>query len=310
MQTIIEIKNLRKIYKDNKVALDDVNLNIFKGEIIALLGPNGAGKTTLISNICGISSITSGDIKVNGFDVVDNYREARKCIGIVPQELSFEPFEKVINTVNFSRQLFGKKPDEKYIENLLKKLSLWDKKDQIIRSLSGGMKRRVLIAKALSHEPDVLFLDEPTAGVDVELRKDMWNTIKNLQNSGVTIILTTHYLIEAEEMCDRIGILSNGNLVALDTTKNLINKIQTKIVTFTINEKTNMSSIPLKSLKILSQEDNKITLSYEKNSIKIDERHRHRYEVNINFNDPEIFNYINIYFSNRNLNNNFVSFLP
>ena len=194
MQTIIEIKFLRKIYKDNKVALDDVNINIFKGEIIALLGPNGAGKTTLISNICGISSITSGDIKVKGFDVVENYREARKCIGIVPQELSFEPFEKVINTVNFSRQLFGKKPDEEYIENLLKKLSLWDKKDQIIRSLSGGMKRRVLIAKALSHEPDVLFLDEPTAGVDVELRKDMWNTIKNLQNSGVTIVLTTHYL--------------------------------------------------------------------------------------------------------------------
>ena len=157
MQTIIEVKNLKKKYKDNKVALDNVNLDIFKGEIIALLGPNGAGKTTLISNICGISSITSGNISVCGFDVVDNFREARKCIGIVPQELSFEPFEKVINTVKFSRELFGKKPDPKYIENLLKKLSLWDKKDQIIRSLSGGMKRRVLIAKALSHEPDVLF---------------------------------------------------------------------------------------------------------------------------------------------------------
>ena len=230
MQTIIEIKNLKKIYKDNKVALDDVNLNIFKGEIIALLGPNGAGKTTLISNICGISSITSGDIKVNGFDVVDNYREARKCIGIVPQELSFEPFEKVINTVNFSRQLFGKKPDEEYIENLLKKLSLWDKKDQIIRSLAGGMKRRVLIAKALSHEPDVLFLDEPTAGVDVELRKDMWNTIKNLQNSGVTIILTTHYIEEAEAIADRVGIINKGELLLIEDKASLMNRLGQKVL--------------------------------------------------------------------------------
>ena len=242
MQTIIEIKNLRKIYKDNKVALDDVNLNIFKGEIIALLGPNGAGKTTLISNICGISSITSGDIKVNGFDVVDNYREARKCIGIVPQELSFEPFEKVINTVNFSRQLFGKKPDEKYIENLLKKLSLWDKKDQIIRSLSGGMKRRVLIAKALSHEPDVLFLDEPTAGVDVELRKDMWNTIKNLQNSGVTIILTTHYIEEAEAIADRVGVINQGEIIVVEETKELLKKMGHKKLTVDLQEQ--ISKIP------------------------------------------------------------------
>ena len=221
MQTIIEVKNLKKIYKDNKVALDNVNLDIFKGEIIALLGPNGAGKTTLISNICGISSITSGNISVSGFDVVDDFREARKCIGIVPQELSFEPFEKVINTVKFSRELFGKKPDPKYIENLLKKLSLWDKKDQIIRSLSGGMKRRVLIAKALSHEPDILFLDEPTAGVDVELRKDMWKTIKNLQKSGVTIILTTHYIEEAELMANRIAVINNGKILLIDKKDNL-----------------------------------------------------------------------------------------
>ena len=259
MQTIIEIKNLKKIYKDNKVALDDVNLNIFKGEIIALLGPNGAGKTTLISNICGISSITSGDIKVNGFDVVDNYREARKCIGIVPQELSFEPFEKVINTVNFSRQLFGKKPDEKYIENLLKKLSLWDKKDQIIRSLSGGMKRRVLIAKALSHEPDVLFLDEPTAGVDVELRKDMWNTIKNLQNSGVTIILTTHYIEEAEAIADRVGVINQGELIVVDQTKELLKKMGTKKLTIELQEK--ISKIPDKLEKYnLTIGDNDISL--------------------------------------------------
>ena len=239
MQTIIEVKNLKKIYKDNKVALDNVNLDIFKGEIIALLGPNGAGKTTLISNICGISSITSGNISVSGFDVVDDFREARKCIGIVPQELSFEPFEKVINTVKFSRELFGKKPDPKYIENLLKKLSLWDKKDQIIRSLSGGMKRRVLIAQALSHEPDILFLDEPTAGVDVELRKDMWKTIKNLQKSGVTIILTTHYIEEAELMANRIAVINNGKILLIDKKDNLIDRMSKKTLTINTNMKIN-----------------------------------------------------------------------
>ena len=262
MQTIIEIKNLRKIYKDNKIALDNVNLNIFKGEIIALLGPNGAGKTTLISNICGISSITSGDIKVNGFDVVDNYREARKCIGLVPQELSFEPFEKVINTVNFSRQLFGKKPNGNYIENLLKKLSLWDKKDQIIRSLSGGMKRRVLIAKALSHEPDVLFLDEPTAGVDVELRKDMWNTIKNLQNSGVTIILTTHYIEEAEAIADRVGVINQGELIIVEQKKELLKKMGNKTLTVELQEEIN--DIPNKLSKYnLTLGDNNTSLNYK-----------------------------------------------
>ena len=222
MQTIIEIKNLRKIYKDNKVALDDVNLNIFKGEIIALLGPNGAGKTTLISNICGISSITSGDIKVNGFDVVDNYREARKCIGIVPQELSFEPFEKVINTVNFSRGLFGLKPDDKYIKNVIQSLKLWDKKNSSIITLSGGMKRRVLIAKALSHNPKILFLDEPTSGVDIQLRKEMWDMILQLKQSGVTVILTTHYIKEAETIADRIGIIDKGELILVENKENLI----------------------------------------------------------------------------------------
>ena len=262
MQTIIEIKNLRKIYKDNKIALDNVNLNIFKGEIIALLGPNGAGKTTLISNICGISSITSGDIKVNGFDVVDNYREARKCIGLVPQELSFEPFEKVINTVNFSRQLFGKRPDENYIENLLKKLSLWDKKDQIIRSLSGGMKRRVLIAKALSHEPDVLFLDEPTAGVDVELRKDMWNTIKNLQNSGVTIILTTHYIEEAEAIADRVGVINQGELIIVEQKKELLKKMGNKTLTVELQEEINKIPDGLEKYK-LTLGDNNTSLNYK-----------------------------------------------
>ena len=257
MQTIIEIKNLRKIYKDNKIALDNVNLDIFKGEIIALLGPNGAGKTTLISNICGISTITSGNIKVNSFDVVDNYREARKCIGLVPQELSFEPFEKVINTVNFSRQLFGKKPNGNYIENLLKKLSLWDKKDQIIRSLSGGMKRRVLIAKALSHEPDILFLDEPTAGVDVELRKDMWNTIKSLQKSGVTIILTTHYIEEAELMANRIAVINNGKILLIDKKDNLIKRMSKKTLIIHTNGKIKKINNALEKFKLRISENEK-----------------------------------------------------
>ena len=179
------------------------------------MGPNGAGKTTLISSICGLNSITSGTIKVDNLDVIRDYRKTRKLIGLVPQELALEPFEKVINSVKFSRQLFGKKRDDNYIEYLLKKFSLWEKKDQIIKSLSGGMKRRVLIAKALSHEPKILFLDEPTAGVDVELRQDMWKIIKELQSDGVTIILTTHYIEEAEIMADRIAVINNGKILLL-----------------------------------------------------------------------------------------------
>ena len=207
MSEIINVKNLIKKYDNNFTAVKNLNLKINQGEIIALLGPNGAGKTTLISTICGLSSITSGNIKVNGFDVIDDYRKTREIIGLVPQELALEPFEKVINSVKFSRRLFGKKDDNEYIEKILKKLQLHDKKNNIIKSLSGGMKRRVMIAKALSHNPEILFLDEPTAGVDVELRKDMWNIIKELKKEGVTIILTTHYIEEAEMIDDRPQIV-------------------------------------------------------------------------------------------------------
>ena len=242
MSNIIEIQNLMKVYDNNYTALDKVNLSIKKGEIIALLGPNGAGKTSLISNVCGISSITSGNVFVEGYNVENEYRKTRDLIGLVPQELSLEPFEKVWASVKFSRQLFGKKRNDNYLENLLKKLSLWDKKNQIIKSLSGGMKRRVLIAKALSHEPKILFLDEPTAGVDVELRKDMWSIIKELKNDGVTIILTTHYIEEAEMIADRIAVINNGKILLVDKKDNLISKMSKK--TLTIYTKQILKSIP------------------------------------------------------------------
>ncbi len=267
MNTIIEIKNLSKTYQNEKVALKNINLNINEGEIIALLGPNGAGKTTLISNICGISSITSGNITVCGFDVINQYKSARGCIGLVPQELSFEPFETVINTVNFSRQLFGKKPNHEYIESLLKKLTLWDKKDQIIRSLSGGMKRRVLIAKALSHEPKILFLDEPTAGVDVELRKDMWQTIQQLQKSGVTIILTTHYIEEAELMANRIAVINNGKILLIDKKDNLIQRMSKKTLIINTNKKITKLDKNLSKFKLRFGQDN-LSLEYDYNAKK------------------------------------------
>ncbi|MDC3172877.1 ABC transporter ATP-binding protein, partial [Alphaproteobacteria bacterium] len=218
-----------------------------QGEIIALLGPNGAGKTTLISTICGLASITSGSITVNGFDVIKDYRKTREIIGLVPQELALEPFEKVINSVKFSRRLFGKKDDIEYIENLLKKLQLYDKKDNIIKSLSGGMKRRVMIAKALSHNPKILFLDEPTAGVDVELRKDMWNIIKELKNEGVTIILTTHYIEEAEMIADNIGIINHGELLLVEEKNKLIKRMSVK--TLKVKLKKSLSTIPTKLKK-------------------------------------------------------------
>jgi ABC-2 type transport system ATP-binding protein len=225
---IISVKNLTKKYDDEFLAIKNLNLDINQGEIIALLGPNGAGKTTLISTICGLSSITSGSIKVNGFDVIKDYRKTREIIGLVPQELALEPFEKVINSVKFSRRLFGKKDDNNYLDQLLDKLQLHDKKNNIIKSLSGGMKRRVMIAKALSHNPKILFLDEPTAGVDVELRKDMWNIIKELKEDGVTIILTTHYIEEAEMIADRIGIINHGELLLIEEKKKLIKRMSVK----------------------------------------------------------------------------------
>jgi len=247
LKTIVSIQNLKKIYKNNLVAIRDLNLDIFEGEIIALLGPNGAGKTTLISTICGLSGITSGTIKVKNLDVVNDYRKTREIIGLVPQELALEPFEKVINSIKFSRRLFGKKDDPIYIDNLLRKLHLFDKKNETIKTLSSGMKRRVLIAKALSHNPKILFLDEPTAGVDVELRKDMWNIIKELKNDGVTIILTTHYIEEAEMIADRIGIINNGELLLVEKKQSLIKRMSIK--TLKVKLKNPIDKIPDK-LKI------------------------------------------------------------
>lgn len=220
--------NLEKIYDNGFKALDNVNLEVQKGEIFALLGPNGAGKTTLISTVCGITKASSGRIEVLGNDNVHHYRQARQLIGLVPQELTTDAFESVWNTVSFSRSLFGKPRSPLYIEKILKDLSLWDKRHTQIRMLSGGMKRRVLIAKALSHEPDILFLDEPTAGVDVELRKSMWKQVRKLREGGVTIILTTHYLEEAEEMADRIGIINKGQLILTEDKKTLMKKLGKK----------------------------------------------------------------------------------
>ncbi len=228
MQSIVSIKGLSKVYDGGHQALSAVDLDINEGEILALLGPNGAGKTTLISIICGIVSSSSGSVTVAGHDIVDSYRVTRDLIGLVPQELTLGAFETVWNTVNFSRGLFGKKPNPAYLEQLLKDLSLWDKKSNELRELSGGMKRRVLIAKALSHEPRILFLDEPTAGVDVELRQDMWKMVRQLNESGVTIILTTHYIEEAEEIADRVGIINQGRLLLVDDKQNLMQKLGKK----------------------------------------------------------------------------------
>lgn len=228
MPPIVSIKNLCKTYSSTHQALKNINLDIQAGEIIALLGPNGAGKTTLISTICGIVSPTSGTVTVNGYDTIRHFRKTRSLIGLVPQELTLGAFEKVENTLAFSRGLFGKKPDPAYIETLLKQLSLWDKKDSALMMLSGGMKRRVLIGKALSHNPKILFLDEPTAGVDVELRKDMWKLVSDLRESGVTIILTTHYIEEAEEIADRIGVINNGELLLVEDKTNLMQKLGSK----------------------------------------------------------------------------------
>lgn len=227
-QTAISISKLDKTYSDGLKALDNVDLEVKKGEIFALLGPNGAGKTTLISTVCGIVQASGGHIEIFGHDNIKDYREARSHIGLVPQELTTDAFETVWNTVKFSRGLFGKPKNPAYLEQLLKDLSLWDKKDTQIRMLSGGMKRRVLIAKALSHEPDILFLDEPTAGVDVELRKSMWKQVSRLRERGVTIILTTHYLEEAEEMADRIGVISKGRLIVTEEKATLMKKLGKK----------------------------------------------------------------------------------
>ena len=228
MDPIISVAQLNKTYDSGTVALDSVDLEIKAGEILALLGPNGAGKTTLISMICGLLSHTSGHVKVGGYDVVTDYRKARNLIGLVPQEVMLEPFETVDNTVRFSRGLFGHPPDAQVIEGILRQLSLWDKRDTQIKELSGGMKRRVLIAKALSHHPKVLFLDEPTAGVDVELRKDMWNVVADLKAQGVTILLTTHYIEEAEAIADRVAVIAKGQILLVEDKDALMKRMGTK----------------------------------------------------------------------------------
>jgi len=267
MKTILKISQLSKIYESGHQALKNIDLDIDQGEILALLGPNGAGKTTLISAICGIVSPSSGSVTVNGYDIIKDYRETRRLIGLVPQELTLGAFDTVWNTVNFSRGLFGKKPNKAYIEQLLKDLSLFDKKDNELRTLSGGMKRRVLIAKALSHEPRILFLDEPTAGVDVELRKDMWALVRGLNKSGVTIILTTHYIEEAEEIADRVGIISEGELIMVEDKQTLMQKLGKKKLVLDLNQ--TMSSIPetLETFKLeLSDDGSQLTYTYDTTS--------------------------------------------
>jgi len=228
MTSIITVSGVSKTYASGFKALNNVNLEIRRGEIFALLGPNGAGKTTLISLICGIVTPTEGRVTVDGHDIIKDFRAARALIGLVPQELTTDAFESVWNTVSFSRGLWGKAPNPALIEKVLKELSLWDKKDSKIMTLSGGMKRRVMIAKALSHEPRILFLDEPTAGVDVELRKDMWNVVRALRDSGVTIILTTHYIAEAEEMADRVGVINRGEIILVEEKTELMRKLGEK----------------------------------------------------------------------------------
>ncbi|WP_299871770.1 ABC transporter ATP-binding protein [uncultured Sulfitobacter sp.] len=242
MSDIVRITDLQKSYKGGFQALKGVSLNIREGEILALLGPNGAGKTTLISTVCGITTPTSGSVSVGGHDIITDYRAARQMIGLVPQEINLEPFERVINTVRFSRGLFGKPSDDKAIEKVLRQLSLWDKKDSQIRELSGGMKRRVLIAKALAHDPRVLFLDEPTAGVDVELRKDMWEVVAGLKADGVTIILTTHYIEEAEAIADRVGVIASGELMLVEDKDTLMARMGQKELEVQLTEK--ISEIP------------------------------------------------------------------
>ena len=260
----IIINNLSKVYNNGFEALKTISLDIKKGEIFAMLGPNGAGKTTLISIICGIVKPSSGSVTIDGFDIIDDYRETRSRIGLVPQELTLEQFETVYNNVSYSRGLYGKKPNPPHIEKILKQLSLWDKKDQRLRQLSGGMKRRVLIAKALSHEPSILFLDEPTAGVDVELRQDMWKIVEELRKTGVTIILTTHYIEEAEAIADRVGVINQGEIIVVEETKELLKKMGHKKLTVELQDE--ISKIPdsLDKYKLVLG-NNKMSIDYTYN---------------------------------------------
>lgn len=266
-QTLVSINEVSKLYQNGFKALKKISLKINNGEIIALLGPNGAGKTTLINIICGIVTASTGTVQVGGFDNVRHYRKTRSMIGVVPQELTLEIFETVFNTVSYSRGLYGKKPNPKYIEKILKDLSLWDKRSNLLNQLSGGMKRRVLIAKALSHEPKILFLDEPTAGVDVELRKDMWRIVSNLRKKGVTIILTTHYIEEAEAIADRVGVINHGELILVEEKSELIKKMGEKKLI--IDLQSPLNSIPTILLQYnlkLSKNGNNLYYTYDARS--------------------------------------------
>ncbi len=267
MQAIVKISDLSKTYETGHQALKHIDLEIYDGEILALLGPNGAGKTTLISAICGLIYVSSGSVTVAGHDIVGGYRITRDLIGLVPQELTLGAFDTVWNTVSFSRGLFGKKPDPAYIEQLLKDLSLYDKKDSELMTLSGGMKRRVLIAKALSHEPKILFLDEPTAGVDVELRIDMWKMVRRLNESGVTIILTTHYIEEAEEIADRVGVISNGELLLVDDKETLMHELGKKQLILDLKHPIEALPESLAKYRLeVSADGNQLTYTYDTHS--------------------------------------------
>jgi len=264
MQDVISVASLSKTYQSGLQALKGIDLTIRRGEIFGLLGPNGAGKTTLISIICGIVTPTEGRVSVDGHDILADYRAARAMIGLVPQELTTDAFESVWATVSFSRGLFGKPPNPVYIEKVLKALSLWDKRDSRIMTLSGGMKRRVLIAKALSHEPQILFLDEPTAGVDVNLRQDMWELVRSLQSDGVTVILTTHYIDEAEEMADRIGVISNGELIVVEEKAELMRKLGRKQLTLQLQESLDRIPAALAAYRLdLAGDGSELTFTYD-----------------------------------------------
>ena len=264
MDPIISVTALDKTYRSGQRALKGVSLQIRSGEILALLGPNGAGKTTLISMICGLTSPSSGQITVGGYDIVTDYRAARSLIGLVPQEVALEPFEKVINTVKFSRGLFGHPPDAAYVEQILRQLSLWDKRNTPIKELSGGMKRRVLIAKALSHQPKILFLDEPTAGVDVELRKDMWDVVGKLKASGVTIVLTTHYIEEAEAIADRVGVIADGDILLVEDKDKLMAQMGIKELYIELQKPIKAIPLALASYDLwLAEDGSRLTYVYD-----------------------------------------------
>ncbi len=288
-KNVLYVKDLNKTYSKNSSksvhAINNLNLEVHEGEIFGLLGPNGAGKSTFINILAGTTIKTSGEVNVWGFNLDVNPRQVRASIGIVPQEINVDPFFTPWNILELQAGMYGIKKKDRITETILKLVSLDQQSKSYTRALSGGMKRRLLVAKALVHKPPIIILDEPTAGVDVELRSNLWNNIKQLNKKGVTIILTTHYLHEAEQMCDRIGILNKGNLVALDTTKNLLKRIQTKVVKFSVDKKVNMNNSSLKSINIISNEIHELVVSYEKNSLNIGEIIKFINDQNIKLSD-------------------------